>query len=1074
MLRWLIGTSLRSRGLVVVLGLGVIVLGVVQLRDMPRDALPEFTRTTVEVQTEALGLSAEEVEQLITVPLEQDLLNGVAFLDFIRSDSLPGLSRIELTFEEGTEAARARQVVNERLTQAFALPNVSSPPQMLQPRSSTSRLMMIRLSSETQSLIDLSVLARWTIRPALLSVPGVANVSAWGERDQQLQVQVDPAQLHAQGVTLDQIIRTTGNALWVSPLTFLEASTPGTGGFFDTPTQRLGVQHIQPIKTAADLSQVVLEQAPDAPAGSAGAERRLGDVATVVQDHQPLIGDAVFTDGAGLLLVIEKLPEANAVDVTRDLDAVLADLKPGLPGVSVDTSFYRPADYIETSTDNLSTALIIGAVLALLALGAFLFNLRAVFVSLVSVVLALAAAIIVLSLRGETLNAIVLAGLVLALVVLIDDAVVSADTMQRGLTRLEGKEAEASTVRRYGAAVLDSRRPLLYGTVIALVALVPIAVLTGETGAFLPTFALSYAGAVVASMLVAFTVTPALAMLLLPRRPRERRAAPLVRWLRPRSDRLVSRLVRSPGPGLVAGVVLVVIGFGLLPFLDRGSSLVPELRDRDVLIQVTGEPGISLPAMRKATARASRELRALPGVGSVGGHVGRAVLGDQAVDANSGELWVNVNSSADYDDTIGSIEGVLDGYPAMQHSVLTYPRERINAALRTPDGIEGKDLTVRVFGENLNTLERQARQLSTSLADIDGVTAPRVEVPVKEPGLQVEVDLERAQALGIKPGDVRRAAATVLSGLRVGFLFEEQKVFDVVVWGTPSTRDSIDAVRGLLIDRPDGAGQVRLDEVANVRLTESPNVIRRKDVSRSIDIGLDVSGRGVSAVAGDVQDFIRETAFPLEYHAELLDDYSDRESNRWLFIGVCVAAALAILLLLQAAFRSWRLAALVLMALVGALTGCVIAAFIDGNVISIGSLMAFLVVFGLAARQSVMFVERCQELTREADGAVGPELGRRAVRERLAPTITTAVTVGLAFLPFLFFGSVAGAEIVSPMAAVVIGGLFTATVVNLFVVPALYLRFGSGTEGDDDVEMLSDLTAAELDEDTGHAPSTVA
>jgi Cu/Ag efflux pump CusA len=1076
MLKWLIGTSLRARVLVTILGLGVLILGVVELRDMPRDTLPEFTPVQVEVQTEALGLSAEEVEQLITVSLEQDLLNGVAYLDNIRSESLPGLSRIVITFQPGTDPALARQVVNERLVQAqLGLPAVGTLPQMLQPLSSDSRTMMIRLSSKTRSLIDLSVLARWTIRPALLSVSGVANVSAWGAREQQLQVQVDPAQLHADGVTLDQVIRTTGNSLWASPLTFLEASTPGTGGFFESPTQRIGVQHVQPIKTAKDLAEVVLE--PGDGAGGAPTGQRLGDVATVVEDHQPLIGDAVFKDGPGLLLMVQKLPEANTVDVTRALQDKLDALKPGLQGVQVNASYYRPADYVEDSHDNLTVALIIGAVLALLALGAYLFNLRPLFVSLVSVIVALGAAVLVLSIRGETINSMVLAGLVLALVVLVDDAVVTADTIRTKLARAEGENSEALTVRRFTAALVEVRRPLMYGSVIALLALAPIFVLTGETGAFLPPIALSYGGAIVASLIVALTLGPALAVLLLPRTSRAPRPSPVERWLKPRGDRLTARLVRTPGPGLIAGIALVVLGAVLVPFFDRGDSLVPEFKDRDVVVELTGKPGTSLQAMDRVSARMSRDLSALPDVDSVGGHVGRAVLGDQTVDANSAELWVGIDPSSDYDDAIGSVEKVVGKYPQLRGNVVTYPRSRIDAVLRTTDGMHGKDLTVRVFGENLTTLERQANRLKTSLAKIDGVTAPRVESPVKEPTLQVEVDLDKAQGLGIKPGDVRRAAATTLAGLRVGFLFEAQKIFDVVVWGVPETRNSIDAVNNLLIDRPDG-GQVRLADVATVRQVDAPTVINRKDVSETIDIGLDVSGRSIGSVAGDVQDALKAQTFPLEYHAELLNTYSDKQSDKLQFIGLCLAAAIAIFLLLQAALRSWALAALLFVALLGSLTGGVVAALVNGNLISLGSLMAFLTVYALAARQSIVLVNRCQDLKHERGDTVNVQVVGDALRERLAPIGLTLVTVGLLFLPFLFMGDLAGLEIVEPMAAVIIGGLVTATAVSLAVVPALYLRFGAGAG--EDPEMFADLTGTGFDDDiepdegAGRVSSTVA
>jgi Cu/Ag efflux pump CusA len=1062
MLRWLIGTSLRARIMVVILGLGVLVLGIAELRDMPRDTLPEFTPVEVEVQAEARGLSAEEMQQMVTVPLEQDLLNGVAFMDKIRSQSLPGLSRVVVTFQPGTSEERARQVVAERLVQApIGIPGVSNIPTMLQPLSSDSRVMLIRLSSKTRSLMDLSVLARWTIRPALLSVPGVANVTAFGSRDETLQVQVDQAQLHAKGVTLDQIIRTTGNAMWATPLSFLEGSTPGTGGFFETPSQRIGVQHVQPIKSPAELAKVVLER-PEGSPSTAPEGTRLGDVAKVVSEHQPLIGDAVFNDGPGLMLMVQKLPGTNVLDVTHALQDKLAQLEPGLQGVRVNTTYYHPATYVEDSDSNLQTALIIGGILALLALGAYLFNVRTLAVSIVSVILALAAAIAVVSISGKTLNAMVLAGLAVALVVLLDDAVVTADTIRHHLVRVDGEGGEIVTVRRYAAALLQTRRPLVYGTIVALLVLVPIFVLTGETGAFLPPLAITYAAAIIASFVVGITVAPALAMLLLPRKAKVARTSPVEAWLRPRGDRLVGTLARTPGPGIIAGIVLVVIAVGLIPVLHRNKSLVPEFKDRDLVVGLTGAPGTSLPEMDRVSARLSRDLSRVPGIASVGGHVGRALLGDQTVDANSGELWVRMKESADYDSTLDAVERTVHDYAGLQSTVTTYPRSRINSVLRTPDGMQGKDLTVRVFGDQLPVLERQASRLGRRLAKVDGVSGLRVEAPVMQPTLQVEVDLDKARALGIKPGDVRRAAAVVLSGLRVGFLFEDQKIFDVVVWGRPADRASIDSVNNVLIDRP-GGSQVRLGDVANVKVAPAPSVINRRDSTNAIDIGLDANGRSVSSVADDVRHVLRTSAFPLDYHAELLNEYSDKQSNELVFIGLCLAALIGILLMLQAALRSWLLALLVVVALPGALAGAVAAAVINGNLVSLGSLVGFMGVFALAARQGITLLNRCQDLKRINGDAVSPDVVRGALRERLAPVGLTFVTVALVFLPFLFMGDTAGLELVEPMSAVILGGLVTTTVFTLAVVPALYLRFGSGPGEDPD--MFADLTTTPHEED---------
>ena len=394
MMRRIIASSLKFRRLVVALAAGLVVFGVVQLRHVPVDQLPEFGPTMVEVRTEALGLSANEVEQLITVPLEQDLLNGVAFVDEIHSESLPGLSSVVMIFEPGTSLLDARQVVQEKVAEAaVALPGVSAPPQMMQPYSSTSRVLTVRLASDSLSPIRISELAKWQIAPRLLGVQGVANVSIWGFRDRQLQVLVDPERLRDADLTLQQVVRTTGNSLWVSPLTFLEASSPGTAGFIDTPNQRFGIRHELPIKTADDLAQIPIEDDEGNAVIVDGATVQLGDVTDLVEDHQPLIGDAIFANGeAGLMLVVEKFPEANTGEVTDGVEEALDSLRPGLSGLEVDTSLFRPADYVETSARNVAVALAIGGLLLIAGLALLLFEWRSIVIASAAIVSSLAAA----------------------------------------------------------------------------------------------------------------------------------------------------------------------------------------------------------------------------------------------------------------------------------------------------------------------------------------------------------------------------------------------------------------------------------------------------------------------------------------------------------------------------------------------------------------------------------------------------------------------------------------------------------------------------------------------------------
>jgi Cu/Ag efflux pump CusA len=509
-MRWIIASSLRFRILIVLAAAATLAAGIVQLPRMPADVLPDFTPPHVQIQTEALGLSSAEVEQMVTVPLEQDLLNGVPWLDQIRSESVPGLSSIDLIFERGTDVLRARQVVQERITQARALPNVSQPPVMIQPTSSSSRVMMVGLSSDKLSLIEMSVLARWRVRPRLMGVPGVANVAIWGQRERQLQVQVDPARLRANGVSLTQVISTTGNALWESPLSFLEASSPGTGGFIDTANQRLGVQHVSPIKTAGDLAQVTVED-------TEGRTLRLADVSEVVEDHQPLIGDAAINGGPGLILVIERLPGTSPAQVTRDIDAALDDMRPGLPSIVVDGTLYRSTSFIDTAIGNVGLALLIGLLLLALVLGALLLSWRTALTALVATVLSIVVAVFVLYLRGAPMNAMVLAGLVAALGVVIDDAVTGVADIRRRLGERAPAAPAASVGDAIREAILATRGPLLYATLVLLLAAAPFVFLTGLAGTLARPVVLSYGAAVLASLLVALTVTPALALVLLRR-----------------------------------------------------------------------------------------------------------------------------------------------------------------------------------------------------------------------------------------------------------------------------------------------------------------------------------------------------------------------------------------------------------------------------------------------------------------------------------------------------------------------------------------------------------------------------
>jgi CzcA family heavy metal efflux pump len=1022
MMRRIVNTSLRFRVLVAVAAAGILLAGVMQLRQAPVDLNPEFTPTFVEIQTEALGLSAAEVEALITVPLEADLLNGVAWLDDIRSESVPGLSSIVLTFEPGTSLYRARQVVQERIAQAaVALPAVSKPPQMLQPVSSTSRTMMIGLSSETLSLIDISQLVRWTINPRLMGVEGVANVSTFGNRERQLQVQVDPKRLADNGVSLGQVVETTGNALWVSPLTFLESSTPGAGGFIESPTQRLGVQHVSPIVSADDLAQVPI-------ADTSGL--RLGDVAEVVEDHQPLIGDALVNNGPGIVLVVEKLPGANTVDVTEGVEAALEDLGPGLKGLDIDTSLFRPADYVETAKGNVSWAFFAGLALVILLLGLAFYHWRLGLISAVTILVSLAAAGLVLHLRGTTFNSMVLAGLAIALGAVVDDAITGTERVARRLREAGGKPV-ASTVLE---ATLEVRATTVYAFLFAFLPVVPVFFMGDLFGSFGRPLAVSYALALAASMLTALVLTPALALLLLSKtHPRGEPKA--VSRLRGGYDGLLTRLLRTPKRALLMVGVLALVGLAALPQLRR--SELPAFKERDFLIELDAAAGTSLQRMTQIASEVTSELSAIPGVRQVASHAGRAVSGDKVVNVNSADLWVSMEPAADYSRTLAAVKEVVAGHPELDRDLQTYTQASLNEVKSGADA----PIVVRVYGNETDTLADKAQEVGDRLAKIDGIEDLQVELPVEEPTLEVQVDLDRAQEFGIKPGDVRRAAAFLLSGIEVGQLFYDNKVFGVVVWGAPETRQNENDVRNLLIDTPAG-GQVRLEQVADVRQVTTPDVIEREGAFRRIDVSASVAGRDRGAVAADVKRSIETMNFPLEYRAELLGTYAEKQEAERRLMSLGAMAAVGMLLLLQACFGSWRLGALFFLTLPVALVGGVLAALAGEGAVTIGAAVGLLTVLSIAVRNGILLIRRYQHLERREGQPFGPALVVRGARERLAPTLMTALATGLVFAPFVVLGERPGFEILHPMGLVILGGLVTATLVNLFVTPALYLIVG--------------------------------
>jgi CzcA family heavy metal efflux pump len=1020
MLHWLVSASIRLR--VVLLAACVVLLaaGYQSLRDAPLDVFPEFAPPIVEIQTEAPGLATDQVESLVTMPIENSL-TGIRHVKTVRSKSVLGLSQVVLVLEHGAEHAQIRDLVQERVAAVTReLPTVARPPVILQPLSSTSRAMKIGIWSKTMSQQDLTILALWTIRPKLMSVPGVANVAIWGQRDKQFQVLVDPQRLRAAGVSLDEVVAAAQDAAALE-----------TGGFIDTPNQRLAVRHLSPIIQPEDLASTVVAFRGNAPL-------RLADVADVTTGSPPSIGDAVINDGPGLLLIVEKQPEGNTLEVTRGVEAALETLKPALTGVEVDPTIFRPATFIERALDNLTRALAIGCLLVIVILIAFLFDWRTALISLTAIPLSLVAAILLLTWWGATINTMVLAGLVIALGELVDDAIIDVENIIRRLrlNRAAGNPRSAFDVVLN--ASLEVRSAVVYASLIVVLVFLPIFFLEGLAGAFFRPLALAYVLSILASLVVALTVTPALSYMLLTGRAADRPEAPLTR--------LLKRLYRPVLPLFTARPVLSLIVL-LLAFslsgaasLRLGQEFLPEFQETDFLMHFVEKPGTSVEAMQRLTVQASKDLRAIPGVRNFGSHIGRAEVADEVVGPNFTELWISIDPEVDYRETVDKVEEVVYAYPGIYRDVLTYLRERIKEVLTGASA----SIVVRLYGPDMNELRAKAKEVEAAMSSVPGVINLKVEPQVFVGQVEVQLRPDAAEKFGITAGHVRRASTTLLKGAKVGEVFEEQKKFDVVVWGMPEVRTDVAAIRALPIDTPAGV-QVRLSDVAEVAIVPTPNEIKRENTSRRLDITCNVEGRPLSAVAQEIEANVRQIPFDLEYRPEFLGEYAaQQESTRRLWL-LGLLAVVGIVLLLYVDFQAWLPTLLVALTIPFALIGGVIAVFMTGGVLSLGSLVGFVTVLGIAARNGIMLVSHYRHLELEEGEPFGLSLVLRGAEERLAPILMTALTTGLALVPLVIAGNRPGHEIEYPLAVVILGGLVTSTLLNLFLLPPLYLMIAQPT-----------------------------
>ena len=1029
MLRGLVRLSLEHRYAVVIGAAALLVVGIVAASRYPLDVFPEFAPPLVEIQTEAPGMSSESVESLVTIPLES-AVNGIPRLTTLRSKSVQGLSSIVLLFEQGADLFQVRQMVNERLASAAPnLPLQVKTPKLLPPLSSTSRVLHIGLTPKAQADLqpgepvldqtEISVLMRWVIEPRLLRVPGVANVSTYGQHDKQYQVLVRPADLRAFGLTLQQVQQGVRDGV-----------VYGSAGFHDTPNQRLAMQYATRIRGPEDLKHLVI-------AHRGGVPIYLGQIATITTGNPPPIGEGVIQDQAGLFVVVEKYPWGNTLEVTRAVEEALDTLRPSLPGVHITQRIFRPATFIEVALANLRVAMIIGCALVALILLAFLFEWRTAVISLTAIPLSIVAALVALGQLGMTINTMVLAGLAIAIGEVVDDAIIDVENIVRRLRENRLKEQPRSALRVVLQASLEVRSAVVYATFIVVCVCIPIFFLGGDAGSFFRPLALAYIFAVMASLLVALTITPAMCLILLPHALERTRDPWLTRGIKSVYGWLLPPILNQPEVVFMA-ILAMALGSGYL-VTQLKEAYLPQFQENDFLMHWVAKPGTGLDVMREDIQKVGRELLDHTPVKEHGSHIARAEVGEEVVGPNFAELWVSLGDyTGDYALARRQIETIMAQHPGFQHDLLTYLQERIKEVLSGASAT----IVLRIYGPELEGLRDRAQEVHAAINTVEGVIDLKVESQVLVPQLSLTLDPARLAPYGLQPKEVGDRISTLLHGSVVAEVHQGQRKFDIAVRAHPEISRTIADMGRWEIDLPGGKGTAPLAALADLRLVNAPNTIRHDKASRCIDVTCNIKGRDLGGVVADINTRLKALEPRAGYRVELLGEYKARAENQTQLLGYGVLALVGIALLLFMDFQSLRLTLLVLFTLPFALIGGVAAAFLTGGVLSLGSLVGFITVLGITARNGIMLVSHYRHLEREEGEPFGRAMIIRGAMERVTPILMTALAAGLGLLPLALSGNKPGYEVEYPMAIVILGGLATSTLLNLLVVPVLYERFG--------------------------------
>lgn len=1020
MLSNLIAWSVKNN--IVVLAAGVLLLaaGGYTMTTMPVDVFPDLTAPTVTVLTEAHGLAAEEVERLVTFQIET-AVTGATGVRRVRSSSAMGISIVWVEFDWGTDIYRARQIVNEKLQLVTAsLADGAAPPVMGPITSIMGEVLLIGMRSDQIDPMELRALADWTVRRRLMSIPGVAQVVPLGGEVKQYQVQVDPDRLRAYGLDINDVADAVG-----------AANDSGSGSFLVHRSQELPVRALGKIYSVEELAESVVERRES-------GTILVKDIGRATLAPAPRIGAGSVNGKSAVILSIQKQPGADTLALTARIDAELDLLEQSL-GTSVvfERQIFRQADFITVAVDNVVEALRDGGILAIIVLVVFLMSWRTTLISALAIPLSLMATVLGLWIAGISINTMTLGGMAIAIGALVDDAVIGVENIYKRLRQAaaadtDGRPAANATVI---AATREVVVPIVFATFVVIIVFLPLFFLSGVEGRLLRPLGIAYVVAILASLVVSLTVTPALSLLLLPAAARRRAAEPpVVRWMQAAYRPVLAAVLRWPRPVIGVGLVAFVVAAAIMPLLGR--TFLPEFNEGTLVVNAVSLPGTSLDEADVIGRMIEQIALSHPEVVATSRRTGRAEMSEHAQGSNESEIDI-VYGLIDRDR-----ETFLD---ALRTDFLLVPGTNISIGQpighRIDHMISGTRaaIAVKIFGPDLARLRELADEVKEAIAGVPGLVDLQVEQQSNVPQLQVVLDRQSMALHGARARDVLHQVEAAVGGRVVGQIREGERTVDLVVQFDARFRDrpGLLAAIPVRVDR----GVVPLAQLATIREDRGPNLINRENGQRKIVVSANVADRDIGSIVGDIQAaLVADVTFPPEYFVQFGGQFESQQRAARLISIMSLLSICVIALLLFVVFGDWRATGIVLLSVPLSLVGGVATVVITGGVLSIASLVGFITLFGIATRNGILLVARYRDLT--ARGVALADAVARGSVERLAPILMTALTTGLALIPLAISAGAPGNEIQSPLAQVVLGGLLTATVLTLLVLPAAYQMFG--------------------------------